>query len=65
MIFECMFYFSIKDITYFTNKAKYIFLNQSDNFSLTMATKRSNKDREEHGDKRVKVTAPQEAVEGI
>lgn len=52
MIFECMFYFSIKDITYF-------------NFSLTMATKRSNKDKEEHGDKRVKVTAPQETVESI
>jgi len=34
------------------------------NFSLKMS-KRSNKDREEHGDKRVKVTAPHETVEGI
>ena len=30
-----------------------------------MTTKCSNRDREEHRDKRVKVTAPQEMVEGI
>jgi hypothetical protein len=38
------------------------------NFSLKMATKRSNRDREdneEHGDKRVRVVAPHETVESI
>ena len=36
------------------------------NFSLKMASKCSNKDREEHGDKRVKVTVPpHDTVEGI
>ena len=36
------------------------------NFLLKMATKCSNKDREEHGDKQVRVTAlSHETVEGI